>query len=198
MAAIAAGYFAGAIPFCNLAARLARGVDLRDFGTGTVSGTSLYRLAGFRPLAAAGILEVGKGAVGPLLARDRPVVAAIAGGAAVTGHNWSPFLAGAGGRGVSPAMGALAVTAWPGGLVLLAGLTFGRLGRRTATGSLIADVALVPFLARVGGRSAALSGAAVVAPLIVKRLTGNGPPERRSLSVYLARLLHDSDRWREE
>jgi hypothetical protein len=101
---------------------------------------------------------------------------------------------GAGGRGISPAIGALAVTAWPGSVVLLAGLTFGRLGGQTAIGSLVADIALVPLLARIGGRNAALAGAAVVAPMIAKRLTGNGVPERRSPSVYLARLLYDRDR----
>jgi acyl phosphate:glycerol-3-phosphate acyltransferase len=194
LAAVAAGYLVGAVPFSNLAAWLTRGVDLREFGGGTVSGTGLYRLAGFQPLVIAGILDVGKGAVGPLLARGHPVAAAVAGGAAVAGHNWSPFLGGAGGRGISPAMGALAVTAWPGSAMLLAGLAFGRLAGHTAVGSLVADVALVPFLARTGGRNAALAGTAVVAPLIVKRLAGNGVPQRRSPSVFLARLLYDSDR----
>src|SRR5207244_1892983 len=94
---LAAGYAAGAIPFSNIAARRARGVDLRAVGTGTVSGTALYRVAGFGPLALAGIFDVAKGAVGPVLAgRDRPVLAAAGGGLAVAGHNWSPFLAGAG------------------------------------------------------------------------------------------------------
>ena len=60
-----------------------------------MSGTALYRVAGFTPLAVAGVLDVAKGAVGPLLAgRDRPVLAAVAGGAAVAGHNWSPWLRG--------------------------------------------------------------------------------------------------------
>ena len=109
-------FLIGSVPIANLVAHFTRGVDLREVGTGTVSGTSLYRVAGFLPLAAAGILDIGKGAVGPLAAgTDRPVLAALAGGAAVIGHNWSPFLRGAGGRGISPAIGALGVTAWPGG-----------------------------------------------------------------------------------
>src|SRR5438093_3199320 len=96
----------GAIPFSYVAGRRARGVDLRTVGSGTVSGTALYRVAGFGPLAAAGVLDVAKGSVGPLLAsRNRPGLAALAGGAAVVGHNWSPLLRGAGGRGISPAIG---------------------------------------------------------------------------------------------
>src|SRR2546423_13758476 len=106
---LAAAYLAGAIPFSNLIAKRRRGVDLRTIGTGTVSGTSLYEVAGFGALALAGVCDVAKGAVGPVLAgRDRPALQATACAAAVAGHNWSPFLGGAGGRGVSPAHPALA------------------------------------------------------------------------------------------
>ena len=70
---VASSYLAGAVPFSNLTARRTRGVDLRDVGNGTVSGTALYQVAGFGPLALGGVLDVAKGAVGPLLAgRDRP------------------------------------------------------------------------------------------------------------------------------
>ena len=78
----------GAIPFSNLVATRARGVDLRSTGTGTVSGTALYRVAGFRWLVVSGILDVTKGTVGPLLAGSgRPALAALAGGVAVSGPN---------------------------------------------------------------------------------------------------------------
>jgi acyl phosphate:glycerol-3-phosphate acyltransferase len=193
---LAVGYLAGSTPFANLAAHLTRGVDLRQVATGTVSGTNLYRVAGFGPLAAAGVLEVGKGAVGPLLVgRGRPVPAALAAGLAVAGHNWSPFLGGAGGRGISPAIGALAVVAWPGAAVLLAGLAAGRLAGHTAPGSLVAQAALVPVLAAARGRPGALAGAAVVAPMLAKRLLGNAPPApgARPGRVYATRLLHDRD-----
>ncbi|MGH3344717.1 MAG: glycerol-3-phosphate acyltransferase [Carbonactinosporaceae bacterium] len=193
---VAASYALGAVPFTNLAAQLTRGVDLRHVGNGTVSGTALYRTAGFTPLAAAGVLDVGKGAAGPLLLRDRPAAAALAGAAAVSGHNWSPFLRGAGGRGISPAMGALAVTAWPGSAILLVGLAGGRLAGETAVGSLVADAALVPALARTRGRRAAAAGLAVLVPMIVKRVLGNAPPPRRSPAVYVTRLLVDRDNLR--
>jgi glycerol-3-phosphate acyltransferase PlsY len=192
---VAAGFLVGSIPFSNIAARMTRGVDLRMVANGTVSGTSLYRVAGFGPLAAAGVLEIGKGAVGPLVAgKDHPVAAALAAGACVAGHNWSPFLRGAGGRGISPAVGALGVVAWPGSLVLLAGMAGGKLVGQAAPGSLLAQAALVPVLARAKGRRGALAGAAVLAPMLVKRLAGNtraagGRPGR----IYLNRLLLDRD-----
>src|SRR6478672_5066114 len=43
-------FVAGSIPFSNLAARITRGVDLRTVRTGTVSGTSLFRVSGFPAL----------------------------------------------------------------------------------------------------------------------------------------------------
>lgn len=192
---VASSYLAGAVPFSNLMARRTRGVDLRDVGTGTVSGTALYQVAGFAPLACGGVLDVAKGAVGPLLAgRDRPLLAAVAAGSAVAGHNWSVFLRGAGGRGISPAMGAMLATAWPGTVVLAAGLACGRLARQTAVGSLVADVALVPALARTRGARGAAVGAAVVVPLLAKRVTGNGPPPvPRRPRWWWSRLLYDRD-----
>ncbi|MFI5053194.1 MAG: glycerol-3-phosphate acyltransferase [Acidimicrobiia bacterium] len=189
----------GSVPTANLFARAARGVDLRDVGGGTVSGTSLYRVAGFVPLALAGILDIAKGALGPLLAgTDRPVLAAFAGGLAVAGHDWSPFLRGAGGRGIAPAIGALLVNAWPGAVLLVVGLTVGRLARQTALVAFVAEIALVPVLALTNGSDGALAGAAVALPMLLKRLLGNTPPTgpsaRRDRSrVYLHRLLFDRD-----
>jgi glycerol-3-phosphate acyltransferase PlsY len=185
----------GGIPFSNLAARLTKGVDLRDVGNGTVSGTNLYRVAGFGPLAVAGVLEIGKGAAGPLIAGSaHPASQALAAGVGVAAHNWSPFLRGAGGRGLSPAIGALGVVAWPGSVLLLAGMAAGKLVGQAAPGSLAAQALLVPVLARARGRRAALAGAAVLAPMVAKRLLGNGPrsgpiPRR----IYLYRLLQDRD-----
>lgn len=191
---VAGGFAAGSIPFSNLVARRVRSVDLRRVGTGTVSGTSLYRVAGFGPLAVAGILDVAKGAVGTALAGSgRPVLAAVAGGAAVAGHNWSPWLRGAGGRGISPALGALAVHQWPGAVLLLAGLTLGKLAGQTGVGSFVADLALVPVLALHDGGAGALAGAAVVVPVLLKRVVGNARPERPGLRVYASRLVFDHD-----
>lgn len=190
-----AAFVAGSIPFSNIAARRAKGVDLRRVGTGTVSGTSLYRVAGFGPLAAAGVLEVAKGAVGAGLATaaGRPTVAALAAGAAVVGHNWSPFLRGAGGRGLSPALGALLVVAWPGAVLLLVGMIIGSWSGETAIGALLAELALVPVLAVTHGKNGALAAAVISVPMIVKRVVGNARPAEPGLRPYAIRLLYDRD-----
>jgi len=188
-------FAAGSIPFSYLAGRRARGVDLRRVGTGTVSGTSLYRVAGFGPLAAAGVLEVAKGAVGPAVATaaGRPAVAALAAGAAVVGHNWSPFLRGAGGRGISPALGALLVVAWPGAVLLLAGMILGKVFGETAVGALVAEIALTPVLALTHGAVGALAAVSVAIPMLVKRVVGNAPAAPPRGQTYRNRILFDRD-----
>lgn len=193
LAVVALSYLAGSIPFSNLMARRRADVDLRDLGTGTVSGSGLYEVAGFGALATAGVADVAKGAVGPLLAgRDRPVLAAVAGAAGVCGHNWSIWLGGAGGRGISPAMGALLVRDRPGAVTLLMGLSFKAVDA-TGLGGFLADLAVAPVLARTRGPAGALMGAAVVVPMLVKRLVGNGPPARRDVATYASRLVFDRD-----
>jgi len=186
-------FLAGSIPFSNLMARWRRGVDLRDAGTGTVSGTSLYRVAGFPALAGAGICDVAKGAVGPLLALHHPLLGAVAGGFAVAGHNWSPFLRGHGGRGVAPAVGSLLVNAWPGAVLLLASLVLGKLVGQTGLGGFAGAVVLAPALAVTNGASGAVAGGAVAVPMLLKRVLGNAKPARPAGSVYATRLLFDHD-----
>lgn len=193
-AVVTTAWIAGSIPFSNIAAHLRAKTDLRHVGNGTVSGSSLYDVAGFGPLAVAGVCDIAKGAVGPLLAGSRrPGLAAVSSAAAVAGHNWSPFLGGAGGRGISTAMGALAVRHWPGTAVLAAGLAGGRLARQTGLGSFIADVALVPTLVWRRGRWGGLAGGAIVGLLVAKRFAGNRPPETPGWRPYLHRLLYDCD-----
>jgi glycerol-3-phosphate acyltransferase PlsY len=194
LAVLGVSFATGSIPSSQIAARLKADVDLRDVGSGTVSGTSLFRVAGFTPLAISGIADIMKAMVGPLLAgRKRPVLAAVAGGVAIAGHNWSPFLRGAGGRGFAPSLGALGVNAWPGVPVMLGGLVAGKAARQTGLGGFVAQCALVPVLTRTHGKRGTLVALCVIAPMWAKRLLGNEPPKEPTLRVYGARLLFDRD-----
>jgi glycerol-3-phosphate acyltransferase PlsY len=191
---LATSFLAGSIPCSNIAARARAGVDLRSVDAGTVSGTSLYRVTDFSTLAVSGISDIAKATVGPLLAGpDRPWLAACAGGAAVAGHNWSPFLRGAGGRGFAPSLGALGVNAWPGVPLMLGGLVAGKATRQTGLGGFAAQCALVPLLARTHGKRGAFVGACIVAPMWIKRILGNAPPKEPTLRAYRHRLLFDND-----
>lgn len=171
------------------------GVDLRSYGTGTVSGTGLFRVAGLGPLLVGGILDVAKGAVGPALAgRDRPGLAALAGGAAVIGHDWSVALGGAGGRGISPAMGSMLVNGWHGSVHLLGALALGKALRATSLGAFAGFLTLPVVLARQRGREGLKVAACLLPPLLLKRVMGNRPlPAGDRGRVALVRVLFDQD-----
>ena len=185
----------GAIPFSYLFAQGLAGVDLRQVGTGTVSGSGLYRVTGFAALVVAGGLDVLKGLPGVLAASDSGMVAAVAAAAAVAGHNWSPFLGGGGGRGFSVAMGAMALVAWPAMLLMAGALGLGRLARQSATFSLAALMGMPLLALWTHGRWPALTGLLILLLMIAKRLAGNQPiPSGASRLIILKnRLFYDND-----
>lgn len=190
---LAVAFLAGSVPFDNVAAHLVAHSDLRRVGSGTVSGTSLYEVTGFGPLAVAGCASLAKGAAGPLLAGpDRKCLGALAAGASVIGHDWSPWLGGAGGRGIAPSLGAMAVLAPEGVAVLGAGLGLGRLVHNTALVSLFSALTLFPLLAR-RGRAGTLLAASLVGPMVVKRLFGNDGRLPRNPGRLFGRLAFDRD-----
>lgn len=190
---LATAFVAGAVPFDNVAARLFAGTDLRRIGSGTVSGSSLYQVAGFGPLAIAGCCDLGKGAIGPLLAgKERPLLGALSCGASVVGHDWSPFLRGAGGRGIAPSLGAMLVMAPEGVVILGTALGVGRLVRHTALSSFLGAITLFPVLARRGKPGTVLASA-VVFPMLTKRLFGNDGRLPRDGRRFWSRLLFDRE-----
>ncbi len=107
--ALLTGYLIGSLPIGYLLGRL-KGIDVRTIGSGRTGGTNVYRALGARLGLLTGVLDFAKGAVPVLLMRSLfgdEVAAALAGAAAVTGHNWSIFLGFKGGAGGSTAAGAL-------------------------------------------------------------------------------------------
>jgi glycerol-3-phosphate acyltransferase PlsY len=170
-AALACGYAAGALPFSYYIARWRGGVDLRRTGSGTTSPSNVYRTVGLRPALAAGLLEVAKGAVGPLIAGHLCVlVAGLAGGLAVFAHNWPPVRYGGGGRGLSTAVGALAIITWPAALLLCAGLVVGAAVRRIFPAMSVALVLLIPMLLLLRGRWSAAAAGIILVPIGYKTL----------------------------
>ena len=191
-------YLIGAVPFANIVAQISAGQDLRLVGNGTVSATGVYGVAGPRAFAMSCALDIGKGALAVSLAGGcAPAFAATAAGLAVAGHNWSPFLRGAGGRGVLPGIGALLLTAPSGSALLLSGLAAGWSANNTALGCFAAQSFLVPLLGRAKGRKGVMLGAAVAGPMLVKRVLGNQRPAGSAWSdrrhAYLTRVLYDRE-----
>jgi len=198
---IAAAYLLGSIPTAYLAGRWLKGIDIRRYGSGTVSGSTVYEQVARWAILPVGLFDVAKAVLpawlGLRLGLGLPVAAA-AGLAAAAGHNWPVFLRFTGGRGLGCFLGVLLVIFPWGAPWLLGFLGAGKLFGSTAEWAL-ASVALLPLFAYLMGGSpvAVCTGAAMLLLTVAKRLEANrrplpspGPERRR---VLLRRLIFDRD-----
>lgn len=102
-------YLIGATPTSYIAARLGRGIDLREHGSRNLGATNVYRVLGWQYAVPVGLLDVAKGAV-PIVVlapwSNGPAwFAVVLGLAAVLGHMFSPYVRFRGGKGVATAAG---------------------------------------------------------------------------------------------
>ena len=110
VAALVIGYLLGSIPFAYIIARLKKGIDIRQKGSGNIGALAVWREVnpGFGIISLAS--DVGKGVLTVYVARwlglDLPWIC-VAGFAAVVGHNWPVFLNFRGGKGAATIMGVL-------------------------------------------------------------------------------------------
>jgi len=122
--AVLVAYVAGSIPF-GLMLGLARGVDIREHGSGNIGATNTMRVLGRRLGLAAFALDVAKGAIPVLIwgfiisAASRPDLPALealkwllVGVATVAGHMYPVFLRFKGGKGVATGFG-MFLGFWP-------------------------------------------------------------------------------------
>jgi glycerol-3-phosphate acyltransferase PlsY len=142
---LAAAFALGSIP-TGLWVGNARGVDLRQVGSGNLGATNVYRALGPRAGVLVLLVDMAKGAGAVLLARRFapegvwPVAAA---GLATLGHMVSPLAGFRGGKGVATGGGAILGLAPAAGLLVL--LVFGvtvAVTRFVSLGSILAALAL--------------------------------------------------------
>lgn len=147
-----ASFLLGAIPFAWILGR-ARGIDIRELGSGNVGATNLVRNAGFPLGITAGILDVLKGLL-PVFAAQQGYIQGgqylplCLGVFAVFGHCFTPFLGFRGGKGVATMAGAMLVLR-PDVLLLLATVWAGSLAVLRVVG--IASVTAASAAMVVGG-----------------------------------------------
>jgi len=106
--ALLVGYLLGSIPVGLLVARCLRGVDVRRVGSGRTGGTNVLRAAGWRAAVLTGVGDGLKALAAVQVARQLggpPLMLALAGVAAVVGHNYSVFLRFRGGAGTMASIG---------------------------------------------------------------------------------------------
>jgi glycerol-3-phosphate acyltransferase PlsY len=104
------GYLLGSVPAGLIAGRVARGIDVRDYGSGKTGVTNVLRMLGPRISVLVGVADIAKGAIPVVIARvliDDAYGQTVAGMAALVGHDWPLFAGFRGGRGVSTSFGAL-------------------------------------------------------------------------------------------
>ena len=102
-----AAYLFGSIPFGVVVARL-NGVDLRKVGSGNIGATNVARALGKAWAVVVLAADAAKGFVPVWLGRRLdlpPSVVALAGFIAITGHMFTIFLRGRGGKGVATSLG---------------------------------------------------------------------------------------------
>jgi len=130
---VAAAYLLGAIPFGLLIARLQKGIDIRDHGSGNIGTSNVLRTLGKRAALLTLVGDLMKGylpvLVGSLLGVSQPWLV-LAGAAAVIGHNWPIYIRFRGGKGVATSFGAaLGIMPAPAGLTLLVYLLVAAIAR---------------------------------------------------------------------
>jgi acyl phosphate:glycerol-3-phosphate acyltransferase len=170
---VLAAYLVGSFPSSYLAGRLARGIDLREHGSGNLGATNTFRVLGARLAAPVMILDVLKGfapvALFPLWDGRTAWSWVLAyGAAAIVGHVFSVFTSFRGGKGVATAAGVFLALA-PAAMApaLLAWLIVLFASRMVSLASLVAAMTLLISLLLLEDRQAVqLLGTAVAAFVI--------------------------------
>ena len=95
-----AAYLMGSFPTSIVVARRARGIDIREHGSGNAGGTNVLRVVGWKAALLVALVDVGKGTVASLLPHLAPAsslavdvvdACALAGACAVVGHVFPVF-----------------------------------------------------------------------------------------------------------
>lgn len=124
-------YLLGSFPTGYLAARILKGIDIREQGSGSIGATNVLRTLGKGPAIAVLLVDAAKGAAAIGLAHlanhifvnlssqailSLPWLVTLAGLAAIIGHSWPIWLKFKGGKSVATSLGILLAMSWQVGL----------------------------------------------------------------------------------
>lgn len=145
---IVVSYLLGSVSFSVLLARLLKGIDIRQYGSGNAGTTNTLRVLGKGPAILVLVLDVLKGIaavwLGTWAGGWGTWVAVACGIAAIIGHNWPLYFHFRGGKGIATTIGVMATLCfWPAltaGIIAILAIVITRF---VSLGSLI-FVALTP------------------------------------------------------
>lgn len=204
---ILTAYLLGSVPAAYLAARWSRGIDIRQYGSGNVGVSNLWKLTSKRLAIAVSVFDLAKGMLMVLIAQwvglgiTEQVMVGLA---AIAGHNWSIFLRFNGGRGVLTALGAALVLPAINNLVpwgAIIGLAIAAIGAfiiHNVPLGVGAAIAALPLISWAFGEPLPITLGFWVILLIVviRRLTAPRTPLTTSVprgQLFTNRLLFDRD-----
>ncbi len=109
---LALSYLIGSFPTGYLLGRLLKGMDIRQYGSGNVGATNVFRALGKGPGLVVLSVDILKGflavaVLGAGLSLDGIIECVLLGIAVVCGHNWTIFLRFKGGKGIATSLGVL-------------------------------------------------------------------------------------------
>ena len=146
LAAILVSYLIGAIPTGLIVVRVLTGEDIRRHGSGNIGTVNVLRVAGAGTAIVVLAVDILKGLIPVLLAERMGAstwTVALAGLAAIAGHNWSIFLKFQGGKGIATSFGVLAGLSWPAAAVAaVVWIVAVAVTRYSSLGSLLAVVSV--------------------------------------------------------
>ena len=215
-------YLIGSVPTAYIIGRLVKGIDIRHYGSGNVGGTNVFFHVGKWWIVPHGLFELfvkgaspiwigillldlevegpaGSWTINYVFGFDR-TSAALAGASllSIVGHNWSVFLKFQGGRGLAVATGAFSAMAFYQLWIFVAGSLLGWYFFRSSATVILVSLLLLPLWTFFMGQPSTVvwycSG--VLGLVVLKRLTANGMPKSKDMSMYkilLNRLLRDRD-----
>lgn len=172
---VVAAYLIGAIPASYVAGRMAKGIDLREHGSGNLGATNTFRVLGAKVAAPVMVFDILKGTF-PVVAFTQWDAAtadarwALAyGAAAIVGHVFSIYMGFRGGKGVATSAGVfLGLAPIALGVGVAVWLIVLKAGRMVSAASILAalTVGVMLLLTPVRLEEARLLGFAVVAFVI--------------------------------
>lgn len=118
--AVILSYLLGSVSFSIVIARLVKGIDIREHGSGNAGATNTIRVLGKGPGLLCFVLDFAKGIVAVLIGRwlgQDDWTSAICGLAAIMGHNWPIYFNFKGGKGIATTIGAICALAFVPALV---------------------------------------------------------------------------------
>ena len=212
---IITAYLLGSVPSAFVAARLSRGIDIREYGSGNVGGSNLFKLVPLWVALPSFAYDIAKGTM-PVFIAGRLGMSfteqVIVGVAAIAGHNWPVFLGFNGGRGITTTLGTVLLLMPKLTLILLSIVLISIIFHQMALFTIIV-IALFPVFSYLSGIPAAgylmgrtlpdeeripatLALLAILLIVVIRRLTAPKSELAAGLNpgeLYVNRLLWDRD-----